>query len=878
MLHDYSPELRKERYRYIKDIAVQYETCMLKVMHKGSIRNDTWIFRVDPESHDHQKEIVNTAVDCIRKSAKYVESWVVKAFQNLPYPGCSTQADFSNLREYFLAFVGDIREPNTAVGKQKRALIELSIQSGDKSLLEDARKMNRRPESKEFEEFWKQTQEYLNEKVDAAHARRHGIPEEGYFSDVLSCRELHETVTRKMQQDMGERFDDTLVPSLSTLYLQFMPSSSRLLTESRFKGRFAVQMKVQKRILHIDHIDAHYGNAIIKYLRSFAVKFRNICSFYSADDKARINIGPPGVFLQSGVRNRAQLTPVGTELLALDHDYDGTCLVPSVYLRHEIPYAVGGDWYKGKVSVGIKDGVFQRSCPWRHAEELKRQYQNVETPILMLLTDGGPDRMLKRATVLAAHISLFLSLDLDMLIVSRTVPYLSFRNPVERVMSTLNYGLQNVSLCRQRPQSIDGSPDDTLEKQLKGCNSMSAIREKAKTFPISLGGEKEFISLFHSSLENAKRKISDRMSRLGWKNESIGMYEAVDESGILELVETFLQTDDNYSDNLKAKCRSLGSIDITELQRKNSPIKEFISNHVKQSPYMLQMKKKDGCTCSLCRLNMIKPPRMEAEAFRDLKWMPLPLKKEVGEDGKMHYKDFEDLYGLEPNHTEQPSLKSSNPSSKGEHGLYTANRARFFVKCSHCVKPRVIYVSDVKQRLTKNDKAFLTHIDEGGHYVCGSELTTCVSCVHEENEMNLVGEDDVGEGSTDNQFFPRNGLTCATPVEITYFFSQSLSTKRNLGICPCCGLDENHIQQPTEEELEIYSGKVFYPCNACIKTKTPTPEPYRGSQRKKRKRTSIDVARPPARQFIREGTGEGSVIEGDCSDTEPSGDFSLCDD
>lgn len=75
---------------------------MLKVMHKGSSRNDIWIFRVDPESHDQQKDIVNTAVDCIRKSAKYVESWVVTDFQNLPYPGCSTQADFSNLREHFL--------------------------------------------------------------------------------------------------------------------------------------------------------------------------------------------------------------------------------------------------------------------------------------------------------------------------------------------------------------------------------------------------------------------------------------------------------------------------------------------------------------------------------------------------------------------------------------------------------------------------------------------------------------------------------------------------------------------------------------------------------------------------------------------------------
>eukprot|EP00889_Picochlorum_renovo_P006413 jgi/Picre1/33443/NNA_008767.t1 len=641
-------------------------------------------------------------------------------------------------------------------------------------------------------------------------------------------------------------------------------------------------MKVQKRILHIDHIDAHYGNAIMKYLRSFAVRYRSVCTFFCADDKARINIGPPGVFLQSGVRNKPQLAPVETELLALDHDYDGTCLVPSVYLQHAIPSEVQGDWYKGQVSVGLKDGVFQKSCPWRHAEELKRQYGDSDAPIVILLTDGGPDRMLKRATVLAAQISLFLSLDLDMLIVSRTVPHLSFRNPVERVMSTLNYGLQNVSLCRQMPRSIDGSADDTLERQLKGCNSMGSIREKAKRYPQSSGGEAEFISMFQKSLERAKARINDRISRLGWKSEKISTYESGDNDSILELVEVFLKTDDQFSDALKSKCRRLGAVDFSELQRKNSPIKEFISNHVKQSPYMLQIKKKNGCDCTLCRLKMIKPPRLDEETFKDLTWVPLPLKKQLGEDGKLHYKDFDELYGLEPNHTEQPSLKNSNPSAKGEHGLYTGNRARFFVKCSQCAKPRVIYVQDVKQRLTKDDRAFLSRIDDGGQYVCGSEISTFVPSM-EDNAVSLLNEGDGEETATDYQFFLRNGLTCETPVEITYFFSQSLSTKRNTKICCYCGLGESHIQQPTQEELETYSGKVFYPCTACIKTRTPAPEPYRGSERKKKKTILNDSSRQVSRQRTTEGTEEGSLVEVEqpCSqgpDTEPSGDFSEHDD
>jgi hypothetical protein len=493
----------------------------------------------------------------------------------------------------------------------------------------------------------------------------------------------------------------------------------------------------------------------------------------------------------------------------------------------------------------------------------------------MLLTDGGPDRMLKRATVMAAQIALFLSLDLDMLIVSRTVPHLSFRNPVERVMSTLNYALQNVSLCRE------GTPTSILEQELKGCNSMSSIREKAKHFP---EGEEAFKSLFRGSLQLATRKISERISRLNWKGESIGMYEAGSMENISSLVEAFLETDPQYSDSFKKKCRTLNSLDWSEFQRKESPIKEFISKHVQQSPYVLQMKKIDGCSCTLCRKKIIKAPRLDADKFADLKWLPLPLQKpQDGGDGQIHYKDFEDLYGLDPNHKHQPSLKNSNASSKGEHGFYTGNRARSYVKCSSCAKPRVIYVEGTNHRLTRTDKAFISRVNEGGHYVCGSELTEFIPSPSQENEVvNLAGEESL-EGShsdTDYCFFLRDELNCETPVESTYFFSRRLPAKRDVQICSCCGLKENHIQKPTQEELDTYSGNVFYPCSECTKTRTPKPQPYRGS---KRKRPTTSNLEPPARQPTMADDSVVSVhgldaIHDDGPDTEPSGDFSEHDD
>ncbi|KAH3885450.1 hypothetical protein DPMN_009444 [Dreissena polymorpha] len=43
----------------------------------------------------------------------------------------------------------------------------------------------------------------------------------------------------------------------------------------------------------------------------------------------------------------------------------------------------------------------------------------------------------------------FIALHLDMLVTARTAPSQSYHNPAERVMSTLNLGLQNVALDRE---------------------------------------------------------------------------------------------------------------------------------------------------------------------------------------------------------------------------------------------------------------------------------------------------------------------------------------------------------------------------------------------------------------------------------------------
>ena len=62
------------------------------------------------------------------------------------------------------------------------------------------------------------------------------------------------------------------------------------------------------------------------------------------------------------------------------------------------------------------------------------------------------------------------ALDLDMLICVRTCPYQSWTNVAERVMSTLNLALQNVSLARS-------SMTHSLEQLVKNKTTPSEVRE-----------------------------------------------------------------------------------------------------------------------------------------------------------------------------------------------------------------------------------------------------------------------------------------------------------------------------------------------------------------------------------------------------------------
>ena len=68
-------------------------------------------------------------------------------------------------------------------------------------------------------------------------------------------------------------------------------------------------------------------------------------------------------------------------------------------------------------------------------------------PIAVVIRDGGPDNRVTFGSVKFACITIFHALGLDTLVCVGTCPYQSWKNMAERIMSTLNLVLQNVSLA-----------------------------------------------------------------------------------------------------------------------------------------------------------------------------------------------------------------------------------------------------------------------------------------------------------------------------------------------------------------------------------------------------------------------------------------------
>ena len=291
------------------------------------------------------------------------------------------------LRSIYHSLTGDQSASRTTSEQEIEDRMAEALSMQDPEIIIDLRELNTN-NSHRFKVFWEKCSHFLS-TCTSVHERRHESV--SYMAKAISVRDLVQEVSKLCPEG-------TPIPSLAWVQLNFCPRNPRSHVSRLYTSRLEAKHMVQKRQFRKSHPDSTYCFAIFRYMRDFAVKFRDLSLFACLDDKHRIKIGEPGFPVAAAERGRQVIvSSQSTFAVVGDHDFTKFSFIPSVILLIDIPDSIEGSWYRGDVFIGVKDAVFEPSSPMRHATELYKCISPARMDgrhILFVYTDGGPDHRL----------------------------------------------------------------------------------------------------------------------------------------------------------------------------------------------------------------------------------------------------------------------------------------------------------------------------------------------------------------------------------------------------------------------------------------------------------------------------------------------------
>ena len=763
-LNELAPRDRYLRRKWVSNIKLPMKVMLYKFMYGNHLGTLLFCWKV-PDVVDESK-VGRIFSELTRKTNTYSTRAVRGDFLN-KYHGIAKIPKMI-LRNIYRTLVQDCSAETTVDSRVAKAILDFD----DADIVLDLRKTNGRPNSGAFEQFWQELDAYFNELTLCVDDRRHG--DVLHMPIAVSIRDLRETIIKKLEEKHPESVP--AVPSCEWLRLQMWPSNTYSHQAIKYTGRFKVKYAVQIRQQRKDHPDIHYVNALQLYTKHFAVKYSDCTAYVSVDDKAIIPVGEPDCHVSTGVRghNRSLVPLEGPQVQALDHDFHVQGIVPSVSFFINIPENPTESFYRGQAFVTNKDKATRPSSPLRHAAELSdlvriHYSENGSTatkPIMVVISDGGPDHRVTFGSVQVASLTLFMSLNLDMLVCMRTCPYQSWRNVAERVMSTLNLALQNVSLAR-------ASMPHRFEQQLKNKNTLCDVRQAIKDIP-DLG------DALRDSMSVPMKTVGERFQRMEIKEKPIKLGVPASDSQMTEQFKHVLEIDPSLSEEHLTK---------KDLDKATS-LKNFMKAHCHVSAYMFQVKKCSEPSCTYC----IKHPiQLEPDRFSQLNFVPLPLLDSSGD----HYQSFSDLYGKPLSNKDRPSRVATPTDEqvaldRERKSLLVAGKVRMTISCDECKKPRCIYAQSV---LTGDQRKMLEDIKDSRVYTCGSDLFP--------NNTHC-----------DQAIVVRQALVCNTPMESQYYSAILVKFPR---VCYHCGLgEESLVENDYIQDLQKCYAVVLPICFLCL--------------------------------------------------------------
>lgn len=758
-----------QRYRFLKSFQLHHPVELYTYNMGGTAGNLVffWSVRTGTSISEQRTESLRVVESLKPRIPQYHTRAMKREFASK----CSNITSISpHVRRFMYAqLTGDSSADCNPELEQRMRLVVLGELP---ELAVDLRHVNSgRPEK--YDVFLTALQEVVQDAT-AEDERRRGVAHMAHF---ISQRDLHRMASEKCPPD-------TPIPSLDWVALQFQPKSMQCHRALNYTGRLNVRYSLQARQLRSTHEDDHYCLALFRMQREMATELRDHSTFVCLDDKAKIPVGEPNSPMSTGVHQRPSIVAGSIRPLALDHDQASRgSLTPSVVLHCDIPTSGPASFYKGQLHVLVKDSVLEASNPFRHAVELCQTLRDSKyvSPILFAYTDGGADHRTTFRSVQLAWILVFMELDVDMVVAARTAPGHSYINPAERCMSTLNLALQNCALSRVL------ATDEQLEKRIKSCNTMEALRKQQ---PLVQGA-------WTASIQEARQIFERRFNRLIYSERQVHVHDPATQCALKDLARKASQIDPEIDGSILDPKQK----DLINKRKLN----DFISTHCQERHYSFQVKK---CGLDSCEFGVCQPPRLPREVFDSLCWLPDPI-PDTASTG--HYKRYADLKGVATTDKHRPSLKSKADHDASilqkqgcPNSLLTAQRVHDVIICSECSKPRCIFSNN---KLSAQEQCLLDQVKENNDYSCGSPLVP--------PEHDLHGK-----------VFVRILQRCSDHIELAYYSCKQAYD----GVC--CYCTSSDASKPHKFLQEFHT--VLPICENCRLTKAViTRMPKAGSKRKK---------------------------------------------
>ena len=184
-------------------------------------------------------------------------------------------------------------------------------------------------------------------------------------------------------------------------------------------------------------------------------------------------------------------------------------------------------------------------------------------------------------------------------------------------------------------------------------------------------------------------------------------------------------------------------------------MQEFMEHCCKARHYYFSIKKCGEPTCTICR-----PLRCSPEDFEQLHYLPDPV---PGED--LHYKSFEELYGMQTTEDHRPSFKSTKAKKKDKltttkvkHSMpfcpsaVRAKNVGVIVNCVECEKPRLLFSA---KKLSVKESEILQGFLDTIFYTCGMSFHNTrdltIAAQQKQQDMPELPEENMDEDDDRNK-------------------------------------------------------------------------------------------------------------------------------